>query len=308
MEIENSHQPIWKNNNVIAVTILLALVFLWILIETIMAGNTGFGSKNLWDWLDLLIVPLLIPISIVLLSQIIQTNERNLAQDTAQREELQTFYDRMTDLLLEHKLGTEDENQGVRAIARSMTLTTIPSLNSQQKGQLLNFLYDANLLNEHLPIIPLQGFDLQHTDLPNGDLRKSHLRYGNFQKSNLTKTNLFHADLSNARLQHANLTETTLIQANCRSATFDFATMKDALLKDTDFRRASFVGSNLTGANMTGADMRRADFQDAILAGATLIETDFANATNLTIEQIKKGREINNIILPDGNTYSHTSS
>lgn len=87
----------------------------FILIETVRAKNTGFEAKTLWDWMELLIIPLLLGLGAVLLNRSERNSarlqaeersklEREIATDRQQEAALQAYLDRMADLLLKEKL------------------------------------------------------------------------------------------------------------------------------------------------------------------------------------------------------------
>jgi MFS family permease len=73
--------------------------------------NTGFQGKTVWDWLQLLIIPLVLALAALFFNQANSRTERQIAmqryeQDQQialdkQREDLlQTYLDRMSELLL----------------------------------------------------------------------------------------------------------------------------------------------------------------------------------------------------------------
>jgi hypothetical protein len=121
------------------------------------------GGKPVWDWLDLLLVPLVLGIVAAGLTawfnaqQNARQNdieksrakaERKLEEQRADDVALQTYLDQMNDLLLEHNLRNPEEGQDseVQTIARARTLTVLGRLDSSRKKQVMQFLYEANLI------------------------------------------------------------------------------------------------------------------------------------------------------------------
>jgi hypothetical protein len=139
------------------------------------------------DWLQLLIVPLALVIIGFLFTaqqdrrqqqiedqraqqaQKIENQrakaEQELAEQRAQDEALQAYLDQMSNLLLEKALRSADEDSEVRSLARARTLTVLGRLDSGRKEKLLQFLYEAELIQKANPVIDLDGADLQGIDL-----------------------------------------------------------------------------------------------------------------------------------------------
>ena len=105
-----------------------------------------FGGKTLWDWLQLLIVPValsLITVGFALWQDTRQQSienkraeaERKLAEQRAQDEALQAYLDQMNGLLLERDLRASEVDSEVRTLARARTLTVQTSpLNVRRIG------------------------------------------------------------------------------------------------------------------------------------------------------------------------------
>src|SRR5712692_7527637 len=81
--------------------------------------TTGFLNKSLWDWLQLLIVPLVLAVVALVFQLANSRTERQIAQQRyeqdqqialdKQREDLlQAYIDRMSELLLKEKLRSSE--------------------------------------------------------------------------------------------------------------------------------------------------------------------------------------------------------
>src|SRR5882757_7978336 len=138
----------------------------------------NLSEKGLWDWLQLLAV-LAVPIAITIGTMWFsaQQGEANLriANDQQQETALQTYLDRMSDLLLNNKLRESHSEDAVREVARSRTLTVLPLLNSTRKGELVHFLKEASLIEKQNAIVSLLGADLRGAALNDGDLSNADL-------------------------------------------------------------------------------------------------------------------------------------
>ncbi len=105
--------------------------------------------------------------------------------------------------------------------------------------------------------------------------------------------NLTDADLTLSQRQFGpssggpiNLRGANLEGATLRYATLSGADLEDAILAGADLVHARLDGANLTGADLTDAVCDNADLADAKLDDAVLTGTSFANARNLTEDQI----------------------
>jgi uncharacterized protein YjbI with pentapeptide repeats len=129
------------------------------------------------------------------------------------------------------------------AMTRARTLSllrrlTIPPLDTERKGSVLQFLYESRLLDKDNCIIDLGGADLSGVDLHNTNLQKANLTNVNLSEANLRGANLSEADLSGADLRGANLEGAMLIKVDLREADLGGTNVQQALTLDrTDLRR-----------------------------------------------------------------------
>jgi hypothetical protein len=111
-------------------------------------------AKTLWDWLQLLIVPaILIGVTFAWSASQTRSNnkrdDRRIAADRAAAEEarqdatLQAYLDQMSGLMLNKKLLASKFDSPVRAVARTVTLTTLRRLDGERKGEVVRFLDEA---------------------------------------------------------------------------------------------------------------------------------------------------------------------
>lgn len=213
------------------------------------------GGKPVWDWLDLLIVPVVLGIfaGIITTIQIIYQSaaedrrqqqiaaqtakiQRVIEDSRAQESSLQNYLDLMTNLLMEHNLGDEKADNETTALARAQTLTTLRKMDQQGKRTIVLFLSDAGLIKSGEPVISLVDADLSDADLSNTDLSDADLR----------RTNLSNADLSGAVLNDANFFE-----ANLSNAVLDNAEGLDLI--------QLAAATSLKGATMPDGQILRGD-------------------------------------------------
>jgi uncharacterized protein YjbI with pentapeptide repeats len=275
-----------------------------ILIETVLSKNTGFEEQNLWGWMELLIVPLLIPISVLWLTRRTQENERSIANYNARKAELQNYFDRMTDLLLKHNLLSSSEYSEKRTIARTLTLSVIPELNAYQKSQVLIFLYDARLIYGYEPVLRLEKIDLRYINIPaRTNLPGVSMREANLWECNFERVNIYRADLRGAQLQNGNFIDAILKEVSLRGAELASADLKRASLVDADLRFANLRDANLEEADLEDANLSNSDLRGAIFRNAVLINTKLRDAI-VSKEQLKTAQLLRNVTMPNGTIIS----
>ncbi len=290
---------------------------------TAQVNQTVRHEKTLWDWLELLIVPIVLAVGGYIFNRVEKRNEfrraerrdqteRELAADDQQEQALQTYLDKMSDLLLSKNLRTSGVGDEVRAVARARTLTILRRLDTERKASLLLFLYEANLICKEEPIVDLRGADFIDVNLAGTDLRNICLREVNLAGATLESAFLAGADLRSAKLSRVNLTRANLTEAlmhgvraaeaklanatiskarlsgaNFHNACLSRANLSNALLNNTylvnaDLSYADLSNANLGSANLTSANLNRADLAGAVLFGASL------SAANLKAADLRK--------------------
>jgi uncharacterized protein YjbI with pentapeptide repeats len=215
------------------------------------------GGKTLWDWLQLLIVPVVLSLITVVFAWQQGTRqerledqrakaERELAVRRAQDEALQAYLDQMSSLLLERDLRASEVDSEVRTLARSRTLTVLGRLDPSRKTAVMQFLVDSDLvqsIDERDPIISLNGADLSGANVSDASLRNADLNGADLSDSDLSDSDLSGASLSDVDLRGAILHDANLSVANLRGA---------------DLRDAYLRGADLSAVYLRGADLRDA--------------------------------------------------
>jgi uncharacterized protein YjbI with pentapeptide repeats len=263
-------------------------------------SGTGFLSKTLWDWLQL-VSALLIPIAIAVFSwrytRQQSRTENAIASDNQREAALQTYLDRISELLLDKNLRKSKPEDEVRHLARARTLTILPQLDAVRKGSLIRFLYESGLIvaEKRDSIIDLSQTDLNQVDLRKGDsiidlsqadlnqvdlrgakLSGANIAHGSLKSSNLSIAVLDGINLSFAQLNQADLSYSILVLSD-----LSWAYLQGARLIDTELANADLSYANLTEADLRGARLGRANLSGAKLKGAKL-KGAFLVLTNLS--------------------------
>jgi hypothetical protein len=217
-------------------------------------------EKTLWDWMELLIVPLVLAGGAFWFNwsqrkaeKRIEDRRSETEQDIAARNRreasLQAYLDKLTEVLIEDGLT----KPGVKDLIRARTFTTLRTLDPVRKGLLLTFLHEAGLIlrkiDEKGEAVP--GFiSLGGADLSNAFLGNANLRGVDLSCANLHGARLMYARLNGATLRGAYLANSNLFKADLSNADLSNANLRDA---------------NLTAANVTDEQLRRALHTDTVI-------------------------------------------
>src|SRR2546429_4742538 len=197
---------------------LIALSLIWTAYRFNWPG-TGFQGKTIWDWLSLLIIPLALASVALLFNQANTRTEQKIALNKQQEDLLQTYLDRMSELLLEKDLATKPTD-AARDVARVRTITILFQLDARRITYVFAFLREAKLMfiEPNTSIVDLNKANLNEINLSDADLLRANLSGANLNFANLSEAGLESADLS-----RANFTGATLIHAHLRGANLSYA-------------------------------------------------------------------------------------
>jgi hypothetical protein len=226
---------------------------------------------TLWDWLKLLVVPVVIAGVGIWFNRQQRERELEIAERRTQDEALQAYLDVMSQLLTDEKrpLRRAQIGDSLSSVARARTLTVLPRLDGGRKGRVVQFLYEAGLIAKGRPILDLLRADLRGADLNGAGLRG--------------------ADLNGAHLSGADL----------RGADLKWADLSFADLSGADLRRVDLLNAVLSGTVLRGADLRRASLRGA--QGWTVEQ--LRAAKSLEEATMPDGKILRGEANPDGPTF-----
>jgi uncharacterized protein YjbI with pentapeptide repeats len=288
--VVNLYPDIWQGISRKRVATLIGIVVALTVIIVLLAlggawlGWTGFSDKKLWDWLQLLsalAIPVVLAAAGFWFTAQQDARQQKLAAQRAQDEALQTYLGQMGTLLLKEDLLSAEEGGKVHTLARARTLTVLGRLGTDRKRTVIEFLYEASLINGPNPAIPLNNANLSGIDLSSRYLKDRIIT----PDPNLEGINLSGADLSEADLRWAYLHNAKLFRANLSEADLSGADINSGLplgalvhMSKADTSVVSLPGADLTQADLSGADLSSADLSDADLSGFKLRGVDLSNA------------------------------
>ncbi|CAA9448099.1 Phage pentapeptide repeat family protein (ACLAME 560) [uncultured Rubrobacteraceae bacterium] len=262
-------------------------------------GWTGFARreaepegtmamKTLWDWQELLLVPLALALAGWWLNRV-QTERETRAQrhvkerddrmqaERARTEVLEAYLDDMTQILLHEGTATAHAGTVVKAVAEARTAAALLGLDATRKRRVAKFLYELGLIKSQggldgvgrldlwcadfdgadLEEAQLPGAFLQHIFLRGADLRCADLRCADLRCARMDRTALVDADLSGADLRGARgLTQEQIQEAEGTRKTL----LPDGLRHPASWgAEAAAPGTGSANAPQTSALLRSED-------------------------------------------------
>jgi hypothetical protein len=171
---------------------------------------TGFQGNKLFDWLQILVsasIPVAVAIGTFVLNRGAKKRDDDAEEARKEREEaietrraeeapLQAYLDYMSGMLTdpEQPLRRSHMGDNLSVVARAQTLTVLGRLeDGARKRSVLQFLYEAGLINKKYPVIDLSG----------AYLSGAYLYGANLQGAILSGAYLQGAYLQGAYLQYA---------------------------------------------------------------------------------------------------------
>jgi hypothetical protein len=203
----------------------ILLIFLFIVAGyTVLEPYTGFGKRELWDWLTLGVVSAAIFLVGLLFSRRQREQQEAVSREHEQDAALTAYLDQMSNLMIDQQLGREriakdalEDN--VRKVAQARTIAVLLGLDKEHKRRPLKLVYELGLLKKPHPVL----------------------------------------ELKNAGLDGANLSELTLRNACLNGADLRHADLHGADLEGSNLRDADLRGADLAGADLSGVDLRNAN-------------------------------------------------
>jgi hypothetical protein len=146
---------------IIGVLVILAILVLSATAVSVYGYRTkspkvGVHDKTFWDWLSILIVPVLLTLGGILFAAYQdlrqQENEdqrtktqQEIEEQRAQDEALQAYLDQMSQLMLEHNLRDAEADSEGRTLATARTLTVLQSLADPRRKRMCSDSYTRRI-------------------------------------------------------------------------------------------------------------------------------------------------------------------
>jgi hypothetical protein len=234
-------------------------------------------DKTLWDWLGLLIVPVVLAIGGYLFNSSQNRATQAAAERRAQDESLQAYLQQVGKLLLDkdRPLRQTQARDEARTLARARTIAVLRTLDRNHNRILLNFLQEAGLLRVDDPVINLKNADLSQIDLGDVIISRAMLSEVNLRKANLRGAELIDGtDLSESHLEEADLRGAILdfdLGLSAGARYFQQSGSAWTVIPDDPTHATHLIGTNLKKANLHNAKLTNKQLAEcASLEGATM--------------------------------------
>lgn len=243
------------------------------------------NTKTLWDWLQLLIVPLVLAAGAYGINSAQTSRDRKHADERAVQQDrvaaegrrdeaLRAYLQQMSGLIANNDLPS-DKHPSISALAATLTTTVLRQLDGERKGIVVQFVVDAGLMSK--PVLDLyranmrgaklDGAFLENVKFGGVDLRGADLHGAIIDSTDFSASNLQGVDLSDAGpiadKKPADFGSTCLTGARFSRATLDGASFKDAEGRDVGFAKASLDDADFKNARLTEIRGRADTINDA---------------------------------------------
>jgi uncharacterized protein YjbI with pentapeptide repeats len=313
----------WKIIVGISVPILVLIIF-WAIWADISPKWTGFGAfdaesegpraKTLWDWMELLLVPIVLALAGWWLTKTEKETEQNIANQRQEKDHalnleqtrqasLEKYMSTISELILKNALvgpqnKQDDLSKNTKNLVRMWTLVLLRDMNENRKSQMLQFLYESGLINQpesvdltraNLDLINLWGAYLIGVQLPRVSLKNANLIEATMSDSNLAGSDLTNAELDNAELRDIDLSsETILTGATFRKTELTRANLSNSILVNCNFSEAILIEAKLirvvaTNAIMNNAKLMEVDFSQSDLSNVKMRGADLRRAKLINV-------------------------
>jgi len=291
-----------------------------------------YPSKTLWDWMQLLGVPVVLAVAALWFNATENRRDQRIADQNRATDQSIADQNRATDQsIADQNRATDqsiaDQNRATdQSIAEDRqqeaaletyfaTMRTLvldkklresdeadtSGVRAVARAQTLTTLRRLNGERRGTVVRFLHESHLITRDKLIMDLRGADLRGTNLHEASLYKISLLQADLRGANLRGANMAEAFLIKADLREALLTMS-----ILPEADLRGAILCGANmrlafLRGANLPGADLSGADLAGIDLSGADLRLADLRGAKGISVKQLEQqAKSLEGAMMPDG--------
>jgi uncharacterized protein YjbI with pentapeptide repeats len=328
-------RPRWKNPNVLWAIIVVFAGWSLIFVSIIVDDIRGQQEIGFWEWVGVLIIPVVLAAGAALLTNAQTQRELTAAHVRAQDEALQLYLDQMSNLLIDHRLREEPLDSDLYRLAQARTLAVLLKLDRGRKRQPLKLVAQLGLINRDNRLLSLKNAGLDNADLHEitllnvslmeADLRLSDLTGANFRESDLTWADLRGADLRRATLTNACLASANLLPYDHRNPAELSAPhllngsdpshvdnrgrlipmrFNDGHLTPTRLEGANLQGADLSGAYLYRANLAGADLTGAIFTDADLRRADLSGAVGVDAETLEQqASSLEGATMPDGSTH-----
>lgn len=209
-------------------------------------SKNGPEPKKLWDWLDLLIIPISVGLVGWIYKDYEKSKESKKEYENKQNEILDSYFRVISDLIIKSNLLNNDLNEESKIIARTRTIVAIENLSGDRKGQVLQFLHESNLIGNG--VVDLIGGNFRNSEVSGIVLRNITIKGVYFSNSEFVKTFLDNSDFTSCDFSNTNFDQSSLENTN-----FSYTKLVNSKLTNIDLRTINFEGCDLENADLSNS-------------------------------------------------------
>jgi uncharacterized protein YjbI with pentapeptide repeats len=248
-------------------------------------------GKTLWDWLGLLIVPILLTVLAISVSDTLKKREIEIGRLDNQNKVIQDYHLLVTKIIEQYDIKIISGPS--KSLLRARTLAIISIINKKQKAALMQFIVEAGLLQHNNLFLDLESFDLsgiswlpgnyEYINLNGTNMSNSFIQNCSFRESKLSSallcnSILYEVAFTNSDLCYTDLSNTKITKGIFIGARLIESKLMDSIIEESDFVGAIFRDANLRGAKILGTKLLKAIFTNADLSFTNLSKSDLSGA------------------------------
>ncbi len=277
----------------IGIGVLLIFLFIYLYDQPWTGFGKGVGNnvqsnspKTLWDWLELIIVPISLSLIAWFFKKSEIKTEKAISLEKNREGELYSFYDYVQNIHFSTDLNDNRTKEMVSVLASARAKVIIGNLDVKRKASFIKFLYEVGFINIDGPIIVFDRPDFSGINLDNNSLFKMTIRGADFSNSSFEFSTLSFSIFSGscfskssfyfAQLQRAYFDWCEVDSADFSHANLEKASLGRLIGKNPNFSNAYLVEAHLIGAYLYKANFQKANMTQSILCRSKFISANFS--------------------------------
>ena len=244
-----------------------------------------FLSKNIWDWLTLLILPISMAGGAVYFQHTQKKRELKQIQETKERELIlqkekhlvdnyKYFYSKMLEFIL---IPNFKSDKNILLGIKILTLSSFRKFDALRKKEALIFLYEADLLNK----IALNNINLDNVKIKNLQLYSINFSKSNFNNFSLLSSLIKYSNLSECTFADSNLTGTNFQNCDFTNIKFERSTLKGCFFQhkaNRELEENYYIRFNMYGVTFLESKLQKSNFNYIFFNGGIFKRTNLTSA------------------------------
>ena len=213
-------------------------------------NDLGFSIRTLWDWLELLLIPIFLTTGAWIVSYFDKKTSLETEKENQMQKILDAFIDKISSFYLKEEITcTSKLSSGLEKVLRTQVLSALRQLDPNRKAELLQIIYEMNFIQNE-PKISLHGANFNNINLVSAPLGNSTIKGAsfvdaNFRNSNLENSVFIGSDFTNADFRGSDLKNTDFSYSNLKGVNFSNCILTETCLKYPEYSSNKFQWGGL---------------------------------------------------------------